>query len=94
MIITSDVKFKPGTYILPNNITIAAGDITVDGNGAVIMSSENPVLDNGANSEGYVNGVGVTLNGYNNVTIKNLSAKHYNIGLFCARRQEPGDFQQ
>ena len=60
MIITSDVKFKPGTYILPNSITIAAGDITVDGNGAVIMSSENPVLDNGANSEGYATAVGVT----------------------------------
>ena len=82
MVITSDVKFKPGTYILPQGITIAASDITVDGNGAVLVGQESPVMDE--YGEGYINGgVGVTLNGFDNVTIKNLSAKNYNIGLFA-----------
>lgn len=80
MSITEDVVFKPGEYVLPNGISIDAEGITVNGNGAIIKGSDNPVLNGAGN--GYENGgTGVTLNGHDNVTIKNLTAKNYNLGL-------------
>lgn len=80
MSITENVTFLPGEYVLPNGISIEKPGITVNGNGAILKGSDNPVL-NGA-GDGYVNGgTGVTLNGQDNVTIKNLTAANYNLGL-------------
>lgn len=37
MVITRDTVFAPGVYVLPHGIEIAANDVTLDGNGAVIV---------------------------------------------------------
>ena len=44
MVITSDVKFKPGIYNLgENGLIVGASDITIDGNGAVIVGGSGGV---------------------------------------------------
>lgn len=38
MVITESVTLAPGTYVLPNGITIGADNVTLDGTGALIIS--------------------------------------------------------
>ena len=64
MVITSDTTFTPGTYYLKNGITIGASDITLDGNGAILIGTSQ--LNNG-----------VYASGQNNVTIENLTVRYY-----------------
>ena len=71
MIITENVKFKPGEYVFTGNegIIIGADNIVVDGNGAVIRHN------------GGFGGTGIYLEGRKNVTIKNINVHGFNIGI-------------
>jgi nitrous oxidase accessory protein NosD len=70
MIITENTTLESGVYYLPEGITIAAGGITLDGNGAVLV---------GSNREGH----GVTVRGQDGVTIKNLRLRDYYHGIYA-----------
>lgn len=70
MAITADTTLAPGTYLLPNGITIAADNVTLDGTGATIV---------GAGPQG----VGVRIEGRSGVTVKNLSVKSYYHGIWA-----------
>lgn len=70
MSITEDAIFQPGTYLLPNGITLAADNITLDGNGALLLGHER-------------NGRGVTLKGRRGVTIRNLGLQQYKHGIYA-----------
>ncbi|WP_164545728.1 right-handed parallel beta-helix repeat-containing protein [Paenibacillus albus] len=80
MIITEDVVFEPGEYVFKSSkgIVIAADHITIDGNGAVIRGRGKP-----GNIHTF-NGTGVSCNGYNGVTVKNLSVHGFKIGMKVA----------
>lgn len=69
MKITRDVKLLPGVYFLPNGIQIDADNITLDGNGALII---------GQNFKGR----GVSCNQHIGVTIKNLALERYYHGIW------------
>jgi parallel beta-helix repeat protein len=68
MVIHESTKFAPGVYHLPNGITVAEDDITLDGGGALLI---------GSNREG----VGVTLDDRVNVTIRGLRMRDYYFGI-------------
>jgi len=72
MIITQDTVFTPGVYVLPHGITVAAGGVTLDGNGAHIIGHERT-------------GSGITVTGCDHVTLKNLHIQEYYHGI-AARR--------
>ena len=69
MKIAHDTKLLPGVYFLPNGIHIDADDITLDGNGALII---------GQNFKGR----GVSCNQHVGVTIKNLSVERFYHGIW------------
>lgn len=80
-VINTSVSVKPGVYTLADNqgsgaISINADDIVVDFNGATLQS---PSVRSGR-LETY-NGVGISLNGHRNVTIRNahIHGFQYNI---------------
>lgn len=75
MEIDTDTVLKPGIYDFrgEEGLQIAADDITIDGNGAVI----NGGPDSGA---GYY-GTGITADGVSGVTLKNMTVKGFNLGL-------------
>ena len=68
MVIEQDTVFKQGVYYLPNGIVIGADNVTLDGNGALLVGKKR-------------NGPGVTLERYNGVTIKNLKLREYEYGI-------------
>lgn len=68
MVITKVTTFSPGVYILPDGIRIEGREITLDGNGAVLVG------------ENY-KGAGIYFAGCNNVIIKNISVKRYYWGI-------------
>ncbi len=68
MVIEQDTVFKQGVYYLPNGIVMGTDNITLDGNGAVLVGKKR-------------NGPGVTLERYNGVTIKNLKLREYEYGI-------------
>lgn len=72
MVITEDTKLSPGVYYLPDGITITASGITLDGNGAIIVGNDRK-------------GRGVTVQGKDNVTIKNLRVREYYHGIYAHR---------
>lgn len=74
MSITADARVEPGVYFLPNGLTIAAGGVTLDGNGAVLIGHDR-------------RGVGVTVDGHADVTIRNLGLRDYYHGI--AARNTP-----
>lgn len=69
MTITSDTTLAPGTYILPNGLTIAADNVTLNGNGARLIGS-------GA-------GAGVTVKGRSGVKVKGLGISGYFHGIYA-----------
>ena len=77
MVITQDVTFRPGEYYFPNGegIVIAADNITVDGNGAVLVGPGRA-----GDPESFL-GTAVTSTGHSNVVLKNLTAKGFQLGL-------------
>jgi parallel beta-helix repeat protein len=72
MVITQDTRFAPGVYPLPNGITIGADGVTVEGEGAMMVS-------------GTRTGVGVTLDGRRDVTLRGLSISGYYNGVRADR---------
>lgn len=79
MVITQDVTFEPGTYAFPQGegITISADDITIDGNGAILMGPGQVELG----PESYA-GVGCGSRGCKGVTLRNLRIRGFQMGLF------------
>ena len=75
MIITENTTLEPGVHYMPEGITIAAGGITLDGSGAVLV---------GNNREGR----GVTVRGQDGVTIKNLRLRDYYHGIYAESANE------
>ena len=68
MILREDTRFEPGTYVVPEGITIAADGITVDGNGARLIG-------NG------VGGTAIQLEGVSQVTLKNFQISGFSRGI-------------
>ncbi|MCZ6655203.1 MAG: hypothetical protein O7D91_19510, partial [Planctomycetota bacterium] len=68
MVITEDTTFEPGTYNLPNGVSIGASRVTLDMNGAVLV---------GTNFANY----GVTSIGHSAVTIINGVVENYYYGM-------------
>jgi parallel beta-helix repeat protein len=68
MVITQDTTFAPGVYFLPNGLTIGADDVTVDGNGALIVSNKQE-------------NVAIHAEGRRNVRVHNLSISGFYHGL-------------
>src|SRR6185436_15233896 len=70
MVITRDTIFAPGVYLLPEGISIAADEVTLDGNGALLV---------GRGREGR----GLSIAGRSNVTVKNLQLQGYYYGMYA-----------
>ncbi|MDZ4754551.1 MAG: NosD domain-containing protein [Phycisphaerae bacterium] len=68
MVITTDTTFVPGTYSLPDGISIGASDLDLDMNGAVLV---------GAGGAAY----GITCIGHSNVTITGGGLHGYYYGI-------------
>lgn len=63
MVITQDMKFCPGIYVLPNGISVGVDDVELDCNGAELRGLE---------PDSYINQItGITMLGINGSTIKN-----------------------
>lgn len=79
MVITSDVKFKPGIYnIGTDGLRIGASGITVDGNGAILVGG----TDGSGGTESSFGGTGLYSEGYDNITVKNLTLTNFNTGIY------------
>jgi len=68
MTLDRDTTLAPGTYFLPNGIAITADNVTLDGNGAVLI---------GAGQQN----TGVSIEGHSGVTVKNVSLRTYKFGI-------------
>lgn len=68
MVITKDTVLQPGVYVLPHGIVIGADDVSLDGNGALLLGRKRL-------------GQGVSVEGYNGITIKNLHLREYKRGI-------------
>jgi len=75
LIFREDTRFEPGTYFLPEGITIAADGITLDGNGARLIG-------NGSS------GTAIRLEGVSRVTLKNLQVSGFSRGIAAVECQE------
>ncbi len=75
LVITKDTIFQPGVYLLPRGISIAADHVTLDGNGSVLVG-------------GGGNGRGLSVDGHDGVTIKNLILRDYYHGIYARRCRE------
>jgi len=70
MVITIDTVLRPGVYVLPKGITIAANGVTLDGSNALLLGRERQ-------------GRGLTLQGIKGVTVKNLRLAEYKHGIYA-----------
>ena len=68
MVINESVRLKPGTYVLPKGITVAADNIVIDGSGASIIGIDHA-------------GTGITVRGRSGVTIRNCRIRDYYHGI-------------
>lgn len=75
LVITEDVAFRPGVYLLPNGLRIAADGVTVDGHGALLVGRDRT-------------GAGVTIEGRRGVTIRNLRLCEYTHGIVARDCEE------
>ena len=67
--VTRNTTFIPGTYYLPNGITIAANEVVLDGNGSTLVGVK----------DGWH--TGIYAHRQNMVTIKNLTITGYDFGM-------------
>ena len=70
MKITRDTVLQPGVYFLPNGIDVATDNITLDGNGALLVGDA-------------FQGRGVRVNQRIGVTLKNLNVERYYHGIWA-----------
>jgi parallel beta-helix repeat protein len=68
MVITTNTTFVPGSYNLPNGVSIGASNVDLDMNGAVLVGSGGTTF-------------GVTCIGHSNVTIHNGELHGYYYGI-------------
>lgn len=68
MVLRSDARLKPGVYLLPNGLTIDADNVTLDGNGAMVIGRDR-------------GGAGITIRGRRGVTIRNVRLREYHHGI-------------
>lgn len=68
MLVREDTRLEPGVYFLPDGILIDTDNVTLDGNGATLIGDSR-------------RGVGVNVNGHNNVTIRNLRILDFYHGI-------------
>lgn len=64
MIITESTRFSPGTYILPDGLTVAADNVVLEGDGTFILGPDRA-------------GVGIRIQGRSGVTIRGLTLSGY-----------------
>src|SRR6478609_5042747 len=81
-ILTASATFAPGDHRLPSRdlyhpaITIRASNVTIDFSGAVLRGA-----DADADPDTFT-GVAVLVDGGDHVTIRNLTARGYKVGVF------------
>src|SRR5947207_2682019 len=68
MEIREDTRFAPGTYYIPNGISIACGAVTLDGNGAILFGKGRK-------------GTGLRIAGQKGASISNLNLRDYFHGI-------------
>lgn len=68
MIVDRDTTLAPGTYFLPRGITVAADNVTLDGNGAVLIGNDHQ-------------NTGIAIEGRAGVTVKNTRLSGYYHGI-------------
>ena len=68
MVITEDIRLEPGVYCLPDGLSFGGDDITLDGNGAHLVGSDHQ-------------GIGIQIDGLQNLTVKNLQISGYRFGI-------------
>lgn len=68
MVISEDTQLAPGVYVLPQGIRLAANHITLEGEGALIVS-------------GQATGVGIQADGCSDVTVRGLSISGFYHGI-------------
>jgi parallel beta-helix repeat protein len=69
MVIERDTTLQPGIYYLPNGLFIAEDNVTLDGNGALIIGKD-------------FNGRGVRVNQRLGVTVKNIRVERFYHGIW------------
>lgn len=70
MVITTDTVLRPGVYMLPKGISIAADGVTLDGSQAILLGNHRQ-------------GRGLRLQSVNGVTVKNLRLAEYEHGIYA-----------
>jgi parallel beta-helix repeat protein len=75
LVITADVTFAPGIYLLPHGLRIAASGVTVDGGGALLVGRDR-------------SGSGVTIDGADGVTLSGLRLAEYHHGIRARQCQD------
>jgi parallel beta-helix repeat protein len=75
LIIEQDAKFAPGVYYVPNGIIIDEDNVTLDGNGAILVGKDK-------------NGMAVSVHNRQGVTIKNLRIQNFKYGIYGVNCRE------
>ncbi|HSV73065.1 MAG TPA: right-handed parallel beta-helix repeat-containing protein [Chthonomonadales bacterium] len=68
LVVTESITLAPGVHVAPRGITVAADDVVIDGQGALLLSPDGA-------------GAGITLTGRANVTIRNVRLAGYRHGI-------------
>jgi nitrous oxidase accessory protein NosD len=68
MVVTQDMTISPGVYFLPSGIQVEGSNITLDGNGALLVGENHT-------------GTGIFSSHGENITIKNISLQRYYLGI-------------
>src|SRR5438067_13035844 len=68
MEIREDTRFAPGTYYIPNGISIASGGVTLDGNGTILIGNGRK-------------GAGLRIDGQKGASVSNLYLREYFHGI-------------
>lgn len=79
----TNMKQILGDSVLCKDNYTLNGAGTSTGSGAIIIANNNIIIDgNGSKITGNYNGVGISANGYRNISIRNIVFNNYNRGLF------------
>lgn len=68
MVVTKDTSLVPGVYVLPRGITVAADNVMLNGNGAVLVGRDRQ-------------GAGIQVAGRHGITIRNARLRDYGHGI-------------
>ena len=63
----TSLTLAPGTYWLPNGLTIAADNVVLEGNGAVLIGSGE--------------GVGIRMNGRSHLTLRHFTLQNFHHAI-------------